>query len=166
MVSDSQWPDGMRSPESVDMCHHQCALMSHVTTAPLRVNIEQFPLCGFYSNANFSTLTFEHLIDIELLLLTKSCDDSDTAGWDGALVNVGLLNGTRLETDMSQTINNDTVDQVDSLPCSSQVHLCPVVLTRRGVDVARGRRRSHTSVAEMIMMRFDHDNETNEIYIY
>ena len=78
MVSESQWPDGMRSAVSVDMCHHWCALMSHVTNALLRLNIEQFPLCGFYSNANFSTLTFEHLIDIELLLSTKSCDDSDT----------------------------------------------------------------------------------------
>ena len=43
-----------------------CHMSPLHSDALLHLNIEQFPVCGFYSNANFSTLTFEHLIDVEL----------------------------------------------------------------------------------------------------
>ena len=49
---------------------------------------------------------------------------------------------------MAEAVNDDAIDEVDRLPRPGQVHLGPVVLARRGVDVAGGRGGRHSSVAE------------------
>ena len=68
------------------------------------------------------------------------------------LMNIWLLSrvaGARVKTDVTKTIHDDPIDQVDRLPCSSQVNLSPIVFTWTGVNIAWRRRGGHSSVAEI-----------------
>ena len=71
---------------------------------------------------------------------------------DLTLMYVGLLGSvarSRVQADVSQTVDDDAIDQVDRLPRPGQVNLGPVVLARWRVDVARWGSRSYASVAEI-----------------
>ena len=54
-----------------------------------------------------------------------------------------------LHLSLQRTINDDSVNKVDSLACSVQVNLGPIVFARGGVRVARRGGGGDTSIPEI-----------------
>ena len=64
-------------------------------------------------------------------------------------MNVWLLccvAGTGVKTHVAETVHDDPIDEVDGLTGPGKIHLGPVILARRAVDVAWRGSRLNSSV--------------------